>query len=132
MCPGMDLKQDTMKMPIGGDIKSLLGRWKSTTQISNDAGEPVTLYFDIYPGSTGKLTAVELDQSQFFAGLSVSISPSLLQINQNEYAVNPQERLRYYPYEYSCSSGANGNADCLAQNKFIKANRFTFNLVKIQ
>jgi subtilisin family serine protease len=132
MCPNMEFGQDTMKMPVGGDIKSVIGRWRSTTQLSSLSGDPLTLYFDIYPGSGGKLTVVEINQAQFVANLSISLTPSSLEFNQNEPASNEALGRGYHPYEYTCKSDANGYADCVAQNKIVPANRVNFKLVKIQ
>jgi hypothetical protein len=133
MCPNIEFGQDTMKMPVGGDIKSVIGRWRSTTQITSGAtGEPVTLYFDVYPGNSGKLTAIDIDQSQCVANLTISVTPSSLEFNQNEPASNAALGRQYHPYEFTCKGDANGYADCVAQNKLVPANRFNFKLVKIQ
>jgi subtilisin family serine protease len=131
LCPD-ESNLDTMKMPTDpGNLEFSTGRWKSTTSLNNDSGEKVTIYFDFYQNGKGKITFFEPDQTQCIANLSLSLQQATLQVNQLASAECMPPPRSYFEYGFTCKADANGYAECVAQNKQIKANRFRFRLVKI-
>jgi len=132
LCPDATGNVDTMKMPGNNDLSFTIGQWRSTTYIHNNEGEQVTVYFDFYPDGTGKVTLVEPDNTQCTANVALTLKPPVLGINQQESAVCSPPPQEYNAYTFSCQPDENGYADCTAQNKKIKANRFKFRLVKIK
>lgn len=132
LCPDATGSVDTMKMPGNNDLSFTIGRWRSTTYIHNNEGEQVTIYFDFYPGGMGKVTLVEPDNTQCTADVALSLKAPVLGINQQSSAVCSPPPKEYNAYTFSCQPDENGYADCTAQNKKIKANRFKFRLVKIK
>lgn len=130
LCPDGMGAVDTMKMPMGDDLSFCAGRWRSTTYIHNNDGEQVTIYFDFDPDGSGKLTLLEPNKTQCTADLAFSMKSNILNITQRDRAVcNPPPKA-YNAYQFSCQPDENGFAACVAQNKTIKANRFSFKLVK--
>lgn len=132
-CPDAVGSVDTMKMPEKLDnFDFCVGRWKSTTYINNSDGEKVTIYLDLYPDKKGKITLVELNNTQCVADLDLSIAKNALLIDQQKPAgCNPPPQF-YNQYHFSCQPDAEGYAECIAQNKKLKANHFKFRLVKIK
>lgn len=123
---------DTMKMPeIIENLDFSIGRWKSTTTIPNDKGGEVTLYFDFFPNQKGELTLLEPDGMECTADLSLQANQSTFNVNQLQDAVCDQNQFTYAKYTFACKADAQGYAACTAQNKIVKANRFSFKLVKI-
>jgi hypothetical protein len=131
LCPEMDFGQDTMRMPVNGDLGSTSGRWRSTTPLHNTGGELITIYFDISASGEGLLTLVEPDQTQCIAELHISYSNPVLAFDQIEPAACANKVEQYNAYYYTCQADANGLASCVAQNKKIKANRIAFKLIKV-
>jgi hypothetical protein len=131
-CPDLGFEQDTMRMPINGDLGSTSGRWRSTSPLHNDSGELITIYFDIGDNGNGLLTLVEPDQTQCTAELNIRYSASVLAFDQLEPASCINKIEKYTPYYYTCQADASGLASCVAQNKKIKANRVEFKLIKVK
>jgi subtilisin family serine protease len=132
LCPDGYVR-DTMKMPdVIKDLDFSLGRWKSTTSIHNDEGEEVTLYFDFLKNKKGILTLVEPDGINCTADLSLKTNAKQLKVNQIQEAQCKGENKTYQDYTFSCQADANGYAECTAQNKKVKANKFNFKLIKIR
>ena len=133
-CPDFGaIGYDTMRMPqIIDDTKFTIGRWMSTTQISNDDEELVTLYFDFNENSTGKFTLAEPNGTNCISGLNLSVIDNELLVKQaNLVSCSPQVK-SYNEYRFNCIPDNNGYALCVAQNVDVKANRFEFNMVRIK
>lgn len=131
LCPGAGAP-DTMKMPeVIEDLDFSIGRWKSTTSIFNDDGDEVTLYFDFFGNQTGKLTLAEPGGTECMADLSLSAGQQSFSADQTRSAACPGGR-EYERYIFTCQPDQNGYAECIAQNKAVKGNRFPFRLVKIR
>lgn len=127
---------DTLRIPTDpkeGDFKFAVGRWKSTTYLySTEDGEKVTIYFDFYSDGTGKVTLTEPNGRQCSADLSLALLSGQFNINQTLAASCMPPPKTYTPYTFECKTDENGYAECIAQNKVVKANRFKFRLVKIR
>jgi subtilisin family serine protease len=133
LCPDGVGEVDTMKMPPkGDDINFSVGRWRSTTYIHNNSGEKITIYFDFFADKTGKITLVEPDNTQCTADLNLVLKSPMLLIDQQIAAICKPPPTHYTQYKFSCQPDANGCAECTAQNKRIKANRFKFKLIKVK
>ncbi len=132
LCPPGNTSTDTMRMPDNArDLSFAEGRWKSTSYIYNEDGEKVTIYFDFFRSGKGKLTLVEADDTQCIADLNLSVAQNLFRIDQKAEAECPPLPSSYSPYIFECRPDAYGCAECVAQNRIQKNNRFTFRLVKI-
>lgn len=133
LCSGGIGQIDTMKMPdVIEDLDFTLGRWKSTTSIHNDDNEKVTLYFDFYKNRQGTLTLVEPNGLNCTADLSLNKNKQQFKVNQKQDAQCKGTPKTYQDYTFSCQADVNGYAECTAQNKTIKANKFKFKLIKIR
>jgi subtilisin family serine protease len=131
ICPDASVK-DTMRMPdIIKNLDFSIGRWKSTTSIHNNEGEEVTIYFDFNKNRQGLLTLVEPDGLKCTADLSLKANTRQFNVNQLQEA-ECTDKKTYQSYTFSCQADANGYAECTAQNKTVKANRFKFKLIKIR
>jgi len=132
-CSKGNITKDTMKIPPGTkDLNFAVGRWKSTSYIySLTDGNKVTLYFDFYNTGTGKITLVESDNTKCSANLSLSMKADEFNVVQNGSADCQPPPKKYQPYIFKCKPGANGCAECEAQNRNKANNNFKFNLIKI-
>ncbi|AYQ36592.1 S8 family serine peptidase [Runella sp. SP2] len=124
---------DTLKLPSdGGNLNFAEGRWKSTTEIVNDDGDFVQIFFDFYTNGTGKITLQEADGTQCTAPLSISLNNNEFTIVQRTAAACVPPPQQYASYNISCKPDAYGRALCGAQNQRISGNNLRFNLIKIQ
>lgn len=131
MCPDAG-SADTMKMPeVIENLDFSIGRWKSTTSIHNDTGQEITIYFDFFPNQQGKLTLVEPGGLECTAQLSLRANQRSFDVNQLQEALCAYNQGGYSKYTFACQADAKGYAQCIAQNKSVKVNRFSFKLVKI-
>ncbi len=123
---------DTLKIPDKPkDYEFAKGRWKSTTYIYNDSGEKITIYFDFYANGKGVITLVEPDNTQCSANLDLSLNSNKFIVDQKQNSVcNPPPK-KYQKYLFECQPDNTGCAECWAQNKTDRTNRFKFKLIKI-
>lgn len=132
-CPDASLVIDTMKMPDTlTNMDFMRGTWKSTTPISNDENEELVLYFTFNGSNNVLLEIVEPDNNICDAICELDLGTKMFEIDQDNYAKCNRQGVydQYYPYVYTCGADANGLVECYAQNKEIKFNRYTFNLIK--
>lgn len=131
-CPNLSTP-DTMMMPdIIDNLDFTIGRWKSTTYLRNNDGDQVTIYFDLYSGGRGKITLVEPSGIQCSAPVHLNIQKNSFVIDQPNIATCVPGNDSYSNYYFRCEADADGVVQCHAQNKHERANRFDFNLIKIQ
>lgn len=132
ICPNI-VPIDTMRMPeVIDNLDFCLGRWRSTSYLHNDAGEKITLFFDFLPQSNGLLTLLEPDGTLCKAPLSLQVINNEFDVNQLEDAFCDGTNTFYTQYTFTCAADSEGYAQCVAENKLIKANRILFKLVKVQ
>lgn len=132
LCPEA-FEQDTMQIPdVIEDLNFSLGVWESTTYLTNESNEKVTIRFEFRPGGIGDVRFVEENGLVYDAGLSLSHTVNTFDIDQLNKATNPSSEKEYYRYSFNCQADANGKASCWAQNKTISANKFNFRLIKIR
>lgn len=127
---GVAASPDTLRLPPGASVADLSGRWRSTTQIHNNFGQPVTLYFDFDSSGEGVLTFSE-SRLSCAANLDLVLSGGGLKVDQLADAQCNNRTQAYAAYTFTCKADANGYAQCKAQNKTYRANRFDFQLVKM-
>ncbi len=132
-CPDSTEGTDTLKIPPDAKNPDFAeGRWKSTTYIYNTSGDKVVLYFDFYKKGKGEITLVEPDNTECKADLSLSINTGKFIIDQlTASTCNPPPE-SYNAYYFECEPDNNGCAECWAENKKDKSNKFKFSLVKIK
>ena len=132
ICPGAGI-QDTMKIPeVIENLDFTIGRWRSTTNIHNiETGEKVVIQFDFFQNQRGLITLIEPNGDLCNADLDLSISGRSFGILQLDPATCQSAPYSYDPYTFKCEAGPNGTAVCTAQNNIVKANKFSFNLIKI-
>lgn len=126
---------DTMKIPTPEpenpkDFSFAEGRWKSTTNLYNEEGEKVQVYFDFFNDGSGEITLMEPDNNICNATLAIDLEEDLFIINQTRPANCSPESDQYNPYYFECKPDRNGNASCIAKNKVNANNIFKFNLIK--
>jgi len=134
-CPDTSINTgDTLKIPDKPkDYKFAEGRWKSTTNIiSVSTGEKVTIYFDFYTNGKGKVTLVEADNTQCTADLDLSLNTNKFIIDQKRPSICNPPPETYNQYTFECEPDNTGCAECWAQNKIQKSNKFKFKLIKIK
>jgi len=126
---------DTLKLPPVNKENNLSfteGRWKSTSDILNDDGSFVQLYFDFAGNGSGQITLVEENGTQCTAPLGLTLTSNQLSISQQSPAMCIPPPKRYAVYRFVCKADVNGRALCSAQNQNNSGNNFNFNLVKIK
>lgn len=131
LCPDSTIA-DTMRIPENPENYDFaVGRWKSTTHIYNNEGEKVVIYFDFISDGTGVITLVEPDNTKCSGNLNLSLNKNIFIIDQTFPAsCNPPSK-GYNKYYFECKPDKTGCAECWAQNKTNKKNKFDFKLVKI-
>lgn len=124
---------DTLHIPPHAkNLDFAIGRWKSTSYIYNiKNGDPVTLYFDFYKNSTGRLTLVQPDNSTCTADLALSLRSQQIYIDQQGPSVCTAAPYKYPPYTFTCHADSTGRAQCEARNKEDPNNHFLFNLIEV-
>jgi subtilisin family serine protease len=131
-CPDLSY-QDTLKIPENPtSLDFFTGVWKSTTSLYNNAGKEVEVYFYIDGTADAKLRLEDPDKGGCYAGLKLQLSGREFNMNQQTPADCPGQNYEYNPYIFSCTADANGYAVCTGQNKTVRLNNFTFNLIKIK
>jgi hypothetical protein len=131
-CPELDVPQDTLEMPDKiEDLSFLDGRWKSTTPLTNDNDEQVTLYFTFHDQKNSSLDLYEPNDDRFTANLTLDYTERELIIDQLEAATSLQTRKFYARYKFTCTRASSGFAICVARNKDNRQPLFNFNLVKM-
>ncbi|QDK77733.1 S8 family serine peptidase [Spirosoma sp. KCTC 42546] len=124
---------DTLKLPpINTGLDFAVGRWKSTSDIVNNKGEFVELYFDFQKTGTGTITLREANGTQCSAPLAFGLTTNEFHITQRSAAICSPPPQQYASYSFGCQSDANGHALCTGQNQQNVGNNLRFNLVKIQ
>ncbi|MCC5944869.1 MAG: S8 family serine peptidase [Bernardetiaceae bacterium] len=125
---------DTLRIPPDeqDNFDFAVGKWKSTTQIHNFAGQRITLYFDFYADGRGEVTLVEPDQTECKGPLTLGLASGVFNINQTQDSRCITNDKTYNPYIFECKPDASGRAKCHAENKNDASNQFEFSLVKIK
>ena len=121
---------DTLTLPKDFTAEDLIGRWKSTTSLYNQADEEVVIYFTFNGTPTGRLDIVEPSGATFSAPLSVSISNDIVNIDQQTEAKGPGGAA-YNPYKFVIKPDRNRRAEGKGQNKVDRTNVLDFRLVRI-
>lgn len=125
--------KDTLKIPpVMKNPAFAAGRWKSTSDILDDQGQFVQLFFDFEANGKGKITLIQEDGTPCTAPLSLSVVNNKFIITQKRPAQCSPPPEIYAAYNFTCKPDAFGNAFCTAQNQQNQKNKLTFNLVKIQ
>ena len=116
------------------DPESIVGLWKSTTPLYNSTSSaPIILYMQFTSSKEGRLIIHENDSgNDFTAPLTVSVTPSGIDIRQLSPATNPALVQRYIRYFYRCSPDDNRSVMCFASPEESIYNSVDFNLRKIQ
>lgn len=132
LCPDLSY-QDTLRIPEEPTTLDFFeGVWKSTTDIMNNDGNKVTLYFYVDSKSGNRLRLEDPDSGTCYGDIKIQLNGRQMDIEQPNPAKCLGDGKIYNPYIFGCVSDANGYAVCSAQNKVDKMNNFTFNLIRIK
>jgi subtilisin family serine protease len=124
---------DTMKMPKGTrNFNFALGRWRSTTPLTNSNNEQVTVYFTFLRDGTGEINLVEPNGLRCAADLDLALDQqNQLIIDQLSAADCQYGQPGYAAYTFYCQPDAGGTVTCRGRNKNNASNQPKFNLIKI-
>lgn len=111
------------------DLKFATGRWKSTQDLTNTAGDAVSLYFDIQEDGKGKLTLIEKDGNECVADLKIWYKDGALNLIQ-ENTAKCKSGKEYRLHEFVCKKGSGNRAECIGKDKTAAATIIRFSLKK--
>lgn len=128
--PGCIQTPDTLSLPENFSAETLTGKWKSTSYLTNDQDEEVTIYFTFNGSNTGLLEIVEPTGRTASSPITVNVSNDVLYIDQVREASGTTSRY-YNPYTFTVKPDRNRKASGHGKNKVDAMNQFDFTLVRI-
>ncbi len=117
--------------PNAVDMGFLEGNWRSSNDLINSSKQNIALVFNFSKDGTGILTLNEPNGNTCKANLTISLTNSTLNIDQQNDA-NCNDGKLYPKYVFKCKADLNGEAQCNAQNTEDYNNHFSFKLYKIK
>ena len=131
---------DTLKIPTG-DSMDLSGLWKSTSDLKlkgiedESFSQEIEIFFDVDSDGSGKVIYACVGGCECRTDVLCDFSGQQLIFHQPEEAKcsgTCEEEMSILPYDFICSSGNGGKAECVAKALNNNEKLIDFNLIRIR